>query len=248
MAQVNFMDYFFPVIGGANREDGLNMKQLYGTCTYIKNNLFITAGHTVKNALEDDVFGIGQVKSPGNFWNFIPAIDYDIIKDIDLAVIRTDTLKFEPTAIKIDPGPLSLLESIWTGGFPHGYDRTNIRIVNRALKGNIVSAGPLLAFPSKPKSYELSFNCPMGISGAPIISTRPKGNECIFGYIVGNSQADLIVNEYTEIETSTGTEKIYKQMNTTQFGIAINTSEVLKRKSNLFNGSAEVYFSDNSLL
>lgn len=248
MAKVNFMDYFFPVIGGGTREGGINMNELYGTCSYIKNNLFITAGHTVKNALEENVFGIAQLKIPGKFWNFIPVVDHYIIEDLDLAIIKTNTLKFEPIAVKIDPGPLSLLDSIWTGGFPHGYDRSNIRIVNRALKGSIVSAGPLMAFPSMPQSYELSFNCPIGISGAPILSTCPRGKECVFGYIVGNSQVDLIVNEYTEKETSTGKEKIYKQMNTTQFGIAISTSEVLIRESSLLHGPAEVYFSENGLL
>ena len=33
----------------------------------------------------------------------------------------------------------------------HFFDIRNIRIVNRALKGSIVSAGPFMEFPSKPQ-------------------------------------------------------------------------------------------------
>src|SRR5689334_429091 len=85
-------DYTFPVIGyerrSMNADRVATPKNVYGTAFRIGDDCFLTAGHSIQNAIsENDVLAVGFID--GGSYLAAEALDYEVIADFDTGIIKT---------------------------------------------------------------------------------------------------------------------------------------------------------------
>ena len=146
-------NYIFPLCG-SNLVTGINkyaMTQVYGTVFYLANDIFMTAGHVVENALgnKHDFVTLGRVDEPQSVFLFYPVKEFEIIQDYDIGIIKAEVP--EPKAFTWDFNELPLLAEVRTVGFPHGYDPETNFLTMRALQGHVVSATRSRRFSANPR-------------------------------------------------------------------------------------------------
>src|SRR5687768_1522133 len=96
----------------------------------------------------------------------------------------------------------------------------------RSFVGHIVSATTFGRLKRDPPSYELSFQCPRGLSGAPLL-IRDADSMLVTGFVIGIERTEM--NVFTERETVTEenervTVERYEALN---LGIALQSRAVL---------------------
>src|SRR3972149_8929266 len=245
----NSIDYFFPVIGGKCKNEDIIINQIYGTASYIQNNIFITAGHSIENAKTNNSFGIGYITEPLSKWQFIKAIDFEIFKDIDIGIFKCEKscLNFASFCTKNRFEPFLLMD-VFTCGFPHAFDIKEKQIKRRALKGYIVNSGNFYEFKKPIVILELSFHCPVGISGAPILMWHQDEMPTVCGYIIGNTTTEIPIVIEKEISNEGKKEIIYEKTESTKYGIGINIEELLLKESRILgNMTFKQYFKNNNM-
>lgn len=237
----------FPIFGGGQESDESSSIELFGSASYIGDSFFITAGHTIKNATEKGGCRIGIKSASSNEINIEYIKDFELFEEIDISIfsISASPKGILPFPIKMQP--LNMLDDIIAVGYPHGFDNQTGLLRPRSLKGYIVNQGPLFVFPNKPNAYELSFQCPKGLSGAPILILDHELETYIsYGYIVGNTNTEIIVFKEKEV-INDGKEITYEKSESTKFGIAIQASELRHYKSK-FIGDIIKYLSNKDLI
>ncbi|MFA5059426.1 MAG: trypsin-like peptidase domain-containing protein [Candidatus Omnitrophota bacterium] len=216
---IRLRNYVFP-IGSVDKKDDKN-SNVYGTASYLGGKYFITAGHVLKNASSKKIIGIGFMGD--DECKYFNISKYEILEDIDVGIIELN-LEQIPAAKLIWDSDLSLmLSDVHTFGFPHGQSiKDDGEVYNslRALKGHVVSI-------DKNYTYELSFFCPKGLSGAPLLNK--KGN--ITGMIIGNTGVEM--NVCQEIEKDK--KEIYSKDIVYFLGKAICACKILDIKPKLLN-------------
>ncbi|MCB0538092.1 MAG: trypsin-like peptidase domain-containing protein [Bacteroidetes bacterium] len=230
-------DYIFAVAGGEMKDGGVNLKQLIGTSFSIGNNFFITANHVITAALSYEVKGL-LCFNEQNQAGLFPVEDdnYESFPDYDIAILKVDKIphKFFPW----DFSGLRMLENVMSSGFPFAFDPNQKKIITRCFKGYIVSAHPFYEFVSNPDSYELSFSCPRGISGAPLLTYEEP--QKVVGIIIGNKSTEM--NVYTEKEIiSEEKEVVVERYESIQYGLAIETASIKHVESKLLGTTIEDY-------
>jgi hypothetical protein len=239
-------EYFYPIFAGEQRVDEYVPKNVFGTASHIGNNHFITTSHTIKNALQSGIVKIGFAINRKLY--FVNICESETLDDLDLCLFRLEENLSPYKTLNISFNRLEMLEDVSTAGFPHGLDFENNVLRNRALKGYIVNHGPFFRFHKKPLAYELSFQCPKGISGAPLMKFYPNKQQFIVhGYIIGNTNTEITV--FTEKETSSNGihTSIYEKTESTKYGIAINNQELQEINSSLV-GNIHEHFKNLGLL
>ena len=89
----------------------------------------------------------------------------------------------------------------------------------RSFVGHVVSATTFGRLAPDPLSYELSFQCPRGLSGAPLL-TRHDDSMLITGVVIGNQRTEMLV--FSERESvSDMKEVITERFEALQLGIAL---------------------------
>ena len=119
--------------------------------------------------------------------------NYKIFEEADIAIFDAEiegAKKLELSAIDIVMGT-----EVSSMGFPFALNPDLKLFPTRVFKGHITSKNIWSRLASKPEIYELSFSCPKGLSGAPLIT---DGYTC-FGMVLGNSASEMVLFE--DIET-----------------------------------------------
>lgn len=246
MSTMNAFEYVFPLIGGNFINDGTNRvltKQVYGTAFYIKNNYFITASHVVKGALANNEYiGLGYKDSNSiSNLNSAKILDYETIDDYDIGFVKAEILVAK--ALSWDFNQLSMLDNVQTVGFPYALDLQNFMIHIRSLKGYIVSNRQFDRLSPKPWCYELSFHCPVGISGAPLFDSKVKG------IIIGETDTEVLMDsKETEIITENKEKNVYEKYKTTSWGISVQTRSLQNIKSRILEGTIGEYLQRVNLI
>lgn len=224
MGIIQTTDYIFPVYGGEMINDEFKPKILLGTSFYIGGNVFITAGHVVENSLnyKEVVLGFSRIGDKG-FFRFSPIKYCEFKSDPDIGIIGARII--EAKAFRWDLKRLPALSDVQSYGFPFGLDTEKNLTYIRCFKGYIVSAGRFFTFNSKPKNYELSFHCPRGLSGAPI-GTWGDPEVLIKGIVIGNVNSEIEIYSEKEVDKSNNETTFFQKMETTKFGIGIQTEEI----------------------
>jgi len=168
MATVNAFEYVFPVVAGVPIEGRsmIKVEQVYGTSFYIGNNNFVVAGHTLKNALQHQIIGLAYKGDEFVKWSKI--VETELREDYDIGLVKAEIPGAK--ALPWDLDELPMLSDVQTVGYPHALDLQNLILHIRAFKGHIVSQITFYKFPSNPRCYELSFDCPKDLSGAPLFT------------------------------------------------------------------------------
>ena len=244
MATFEWRDYVFPVFGGEPAADGGTLADpiLYGTAFNLGNGLFMTAGHSIENALSNKhsmimVGWYGYIEA-----TFFEITDYEVITDFDIALFKAKDLGkcISERGLPWDFSELPLLEDVQTAGFPHGLDLEERVLRMRAQKGYVVAATQhKTIFPRGLYCYELSFSCDRGLSGAPLF--RNVYPLVLSGVIITNIETHIDIHKMTEKNIEEGTEIIYERTETTPLGLAITTHSLRDLESRILGDTMGVY-------
>jgi hypothetical protein len=180
--------YVFPIAGGKFIDNIKDIYVYYGSCFYLGDDIFITAGHVLKNAQENECKALGYLKEGHYLYRDFK--DYEIIEKPDIGILKVKVEDLSLLKFKWSSAPRGMLREVYTLGYAHGLEisESDVKVNFRAFRGYIVSRSFV------PLNYELSFYCPKGISGAPLLEINT--NEVI-GVILGNSlinSGDTILN------------------------------------------------------
>src|SRR5882724_2705064 len=228
-------DYTFPVIGYERRTMNANRvvtpKNVYGTAFSIAGDCFVTAGHSIKNALsENDVLAVGFID--GESYLLAEALDHEVVEDLDTGIIKTIAHVARAKQHQWQLEPLASLIDVGASGYPYALDTERNSIASRSFKGYVVSRTrtPFLA---NPWGYELSFACPRGLSGSPL--TTLDYFPLIAGIVVGNRSTEMNIFSDREI-ISADKELIVERYEALQLGIAIQGAELMSLHSRILEG------------
>lgn len=240
----------FPLLGGGKENGGVVLRRVYGTAFAIGGGAFMTAGHSLRAAIEKhDAVGVARVQK-GPLSDIAPVDEAEIWADLDIGLLRADLEEAEAMSWEFSICPL--LFPVATAGFPHGPDRygQDAFLRTRALGGHIVTATTSRGneIPGDEGIYELSFQCPKNISGAPLFTHEsPENKESrIVGVIVGNGETSIEIG--TDTEQSEGDEMMVRRELTTYHGIAVRSDGLQGRISELVGVSLQEHLDRHGLL
>lgn len=241
MADINAYEYVFPLVGGESTslQNGFKTTQICGTAFYLKGGIYLTAGHSLKNAWQQyELMGLAYLDNAKKFQTG-RVTAWEAIDDYDIGFFKAETPEAKP--MEWDFEQLPMLSDVRTTGFPYALDSQNRIIGIRSFKGYIVSGSLFYRFPSRPWCYELSFQCPRGLSGAPLFTNDFDPQEKrivnkVRGIIIGNQSTEMLV--YSDKEVLQGDkERIVERYEAMQAGIAIQTRSLQGIKSTIIGGS-----------
>lgn len=224
---------------------------IVGSSFYIGNNQYITCKHVVDNIDFSDfdlIIGYcnqnkNQDNSVRHYW--VKNIEYH--PKYDVAIFKTeitdknlDSLK-PPKAFKVSKDNLNVFDDIHTFGYPLAYEENHTTA--RGFKGHIVRYSPHLNR-QLGQCIELSFTCPKGLSGAPLVCTHTQQ---VRGIIIGNTNKEMELRR--EIDTES-TENSYKEIvviETLPLGIALDIHEILDWEPETLGKSIKNHLIENDL-
>ena len=243
---VTAFEYVFPVIGGNlvdhdNVDKGGVIKQVYGTAFHIGKGFFLSAGHAIINGLQNSFFGLGYPEK--GYWKASQVVEHEVLPDYDIGIVRTSIPNLK--AMPWKTGESSMLTDVQTTGYPYALDLEHFRIHVRAFRGHIVSSLTFHEFRAKPRVYELSFQCPKGLSGAPLFTVRPSPK--IIGVIVGNRATEMLVMTDRE-RVVDGSETIVERYESLQLGVALQSSSLMNLPSKILGTAIRAHLEEAELL
>jgi hypothetical protein len=227
-------DLVFPVMGVDVEADGSKkFREACGTAFTIGGGAYLTAGHVWKQASGFALqgLGLGVMRAENDEHITIRRVTHaEMFDAVDLAVLELDVSSLGKT-FPWSTESVALLDRVNTFGYPYGFDVESETLTVRAFQGEIVGGRTLRRLSGRPMVHELSFQCPRGLSGAPLIRHEPKSQ--IVAVVLGNEITEMTV--FTERETlaAGGQETVLIKTEALHLGIAIRASEVLPLHSSL---------------
>jgi hypothetical protein len=245
MVKVSAFDYVFPVIGGdrSNTRPGWTMlRNVFGTAFSLGGNTFLTAGHVIKAATAHESFDICLIEDGA--WGARKIIRHEVLEDLDAGFFEANVPGAK--ALRWSDTELSMLDSVAAVGFPYALEITQAKLNVRAFRGEIVSTRTWDGLSAKPQIYELSFQCPRGLSGAPLwISGNPPA---VVGFIIGNSIIEMIIHSEKEESLDGGKTTIYEKTESLRLGIAIQAQAILDRHSEILGTTLREHLHRTNLI
>jgi hypothetical protein len=119
---------------------------------------------------------------------------------------------------------LPMAAPVLSVGFPYALNRDLKSLSLRAFRGHVVAATSSSALPARPRVYELQFQCPRGLSGAPLVFESSRLMNA--GVIVGNATTQMLVLSDKEV-LAEGSTTIVERYEMLQLGIAIQAGAIL---------------------
>ncbi len=231
MADIDAYSHVFPVAGGALSKDGraLIVTEIYGTAFAIGGGYWMTAGHVLRSAASQAIMGIGFMD--GSEWSFTSCGPHEVQGLYDVGVFQVANVT--GSALPWAGDELPMAAPVLSVGFPYALNLDLKTLSIRAFRGHIVAAASTCALPAKPRVYELQFQCPRGLSGAPLLfkSTRLLN----VGMIVGNASTQMLVLSDKEI-LADGSTTIVERYEMLQLGIAIQAGALLPLRFDILGG------------
>lgn len=247
MAKESIEEFCFPVIGYHLEHGKAIADNLFGTASYINNEIFITAAHSVLNASESEIMGVAlrnslQAKSGYTYYRFK---EFELFEDLDIGIFKLEGTNKIAKAKKWSQENPIILEDVYTYGYPFGLNALEKELIARGLKGHVVTSRRFHEFQKKPRIHELSFHCPKGISGASLHNSRTHH---IQGFIIGNASTEIMVFEEKEVDKTENKMIIFQKYETTKYGIAILVDNLLDIHSKLLGTTFREYLKIEKLL
>jgi len=244
MATVIAFDYVFPVIGGdrSNARPGWTMvRNVFGTAFSLSGNIFLTASHVIRAAAAHESFGVCLVED--GVWGVRKIIRHEVFDDLNAGLFEANVPGAKP--LRWSATELSMLDSVATVGFPYALEITQAKLNVRAFRGEVVSTKIWEGLSAKPRIYELSFQCPRGLSGAPL--WIPGNPPTAVGFIIGNSIMEIVHSEKEE-SLDSGKTTIYEKTESLRLGIAIQAQAILDRRSDILGTTLREHLHRTSLI
>lgn len=234
--------FIFALIGGEiNEEDkSFKVRQVVGTTFGIGNNYFLTANHVVELLKEYEFSALLKFTEEEGQGELFKISDSERIGDTDLAILNIPEFNSEDVGFLVwDGGYLKMFDDVFTIGFPFGFRPDKNEFSMRGYKGHVVSTTYIEQYPGI--HYELSFSCPRGISGAPLMSPE---NGVFVGVIIGNKSTEIEVYRETETEDDGKVRNSYLKYEGIEYGLAISIDSVRDIKSRILNKTIFEYFEE----
>src|SRR6266542_1349729 len=194
-----------------------------GTTFPIGGDLFLTARHVVESVRESG----GQLMlgrpnlARGDFFAFPASVSADW-PGVDLTALHAPGMNLAP--LTWDAQTLPLFTRVRSVGFPMAFDTETIppRVIFRALEGIVSGLKTHRLLSATPWIYETSFQCPRGLSGAPLLRGETTS---VVGCVIGNSQSFMEVSSTEEevYDSDSGGVRIERERRVEgiYFGIAV---------------------------
>ena len=234
----DYNDFFFPLVGlNENPETKrYDIKEIYGTAFYISNGFYLSAGHSIKNAIQCEKYGIAHKALDGKY-KISFGIDNEVFDNKDIGIIKTEHEFPSTKVLKWDFDFPDKLSDVIAIGYPYGLNPIQNMIKCRGFKGYITSVCKFWRFPDAPAVFELSFQCPRGLSGSPLLL---RNSNKIIGVVIGNEQTEMEI--YREKETIIEKiEQTYIRTEYFTYGIAISAKEIGEIRSTMLNSLISEY-------
>jgi hypothetical protein len=175
----------------------MTSRELAGTAFPIGGDLFLTARHVVEYVGKNGgLLVLGRPNpSRGDFLAFDASVRADW-PGVDLSAVHAPSVNLAP--LTWDTQILPLFTRVRSAGFPLAFntETTPPRVIFRGLEGIVSGVRTHRPLPAAPWVYETSFQCPRGLSGAPLLR---EDTQSVAGCVIGNSQSFMEVS-WTEEE------------------------------------------------
>jgi len=149
---------------------------------------------------------------------------WELVDDYDLAVFHAD-VAVPAMCFPWHAGQLPMTTTVKAAGYPYAMEPGRDRMGIRSFVGHVVSATTLGRLAPDPPSYGLSFQCPPGLSGSPLL-IRHGDSMLITGMVIGNQRTEMLV--FSERESvSDVKEVITERYEALQLGIALQSRALL---------------------
>jgi len=208
-----------------------------GTGFLIAPELFITCWHCVSSPMPKDHKYVAAIRRKGKYG--IISLD-NIEKDHNGSDLATAFLPLKPTIpLLLTKKEVLMGTNIFTYGYPlvgketKPNGETQFQLNGRYMEGYVMRSFLYQNAPAhkKIKSYELNFQIPEGLSGAPLIKMNSKE---VIGVIYGSNEVASI-DQYAHIDATTGKREPEIQR-LIQFGLAHYTETLQSLSSSITRG------------
>jgi hypothetical protein len=240
-----------PVLVGRRGERGeFNvLGDILGTCFSIGGGFCITAGHVVRELKARSIEATPLIATPNdNAWAAF-AIQESEVLGADIGILKCPAINELIPALKWDVENIKVLAGVQSFGYAYGthiVDRERMMIA-RAFKGEVVCTFPRfkpVGFEGAAFSvHELSFQAPLGLSGAPLLREGASG--IVKGVVIGNSQSEMILSFETEKESDGEQSHSVERVERLTLGIAVRSIEIVALLSNLLEGTVKDHLNIN---
>lgn len=241
---MNSLEYVFAVVevepSRGPDPSSLSVLRVHGTAFCIGPDTFMTAHHVAAEALACPearlAYGVEKVLHGA------PIAGHEFFPDLDLAILRGHV----PIAktIRWRVAELPMLEDVFASGYPYALDETRSFFSLRAFKGYVVSRINFTRLPGNPRCYELSFQAPRGLSGAPLWTFDPDAT--VQGVVIGNHSTEMLVFSSRE-SVAADKETIVERFEAMQAGVALQSMALVSRHSSLLGSTIQDYLKGQGL-
>jgi hypothetical protein len=242
---MNAYEYVFPVAAGdfveKSSENAMKIRQVLGTCFSIGEGFFLTAAHVISSALGYEWAGIGFPLE--KIWQGSTLINSEILEDLDIGIIQAEIPHYK--SLMWNTQTLAMWESARTVGFPYALDLEHFHLNVRAFAGHVVSEMNFYGLRAKPRIYELSFQAPRGLSGAPLLTQ--KGKMFVSGLVIGNKSTEMQIFSDREIVADGNKEILVERYEALQLGIAVSSTAILELHSKILGSTLRDHLAKNGL-
>ena len=108
-------------------------------------------------------------------------------------------------------------------GYAYGFDPDGTGFTGRIFSGTVVASRPFRRLRAEPPAYELSFQCPRGLSGAPLLNE----GLAVAGVVLGNQSTEMMIYATRE-RVSPEREHVVERFEPLALGVAIQSRAVLE--------------------
>lgn len=242
----------FPVVSMKKRK--FDYLGLWGTAFYIGGNYFLTAKHVIeaaKSSLDSghaEYMAIGQPElddKPERDWKFATITEFEIAQQIDVAIFKVQDNFNNIFTPKWNITGLQVFDDVRSAGYPYSLDIEN-RVINlRGIKGHVIGTGKQRLGSIQFRSYELNFQAPRGLSGAPLFDDTHPPKVC--GIIIGNRSHEMEVASMKEILGDGERIETFTRIEIMHIGVAIMAKELIAVEFKLLNGAILGHLRRNNL-
>lgn len=238
MPVLDAYQHVFPVVTGTRSADGraLMVEQVLGTAFCIGGGFWLTAAHVLRSAN-----ALGFVRDRD--WLCAPIERQEFADAHDVAVFELRQVTATPIGWHLAELPMS--QNVLSVGFPYALNRDLNTVSVRAFRGPVVAPATTTRIPAKPRVYELQFQCPRGLSGAPLLYEDTSLR--VAGMVVGNAATEMLVLSDREV-LKDGSTSIVEKYEMLQLGIAIQASEILSLRFDLLGKTVRDHLSSHKLV
>jgi hypothetical protein len=249
-AIISGVDFLLPVIGGkfdaaAGGDANFSLAQIFGTCFWIGGSYWMTNQHAIEAATSHELAGV--VWDNSGRLTVTQLQGPEALPGLDIAIFKATIPN--PTGFQWDADSVPLLAPVQAVGYPHALDLHHKRIHLRAFGGSIVSGREWEVAGSMAQVYELSFACPRGLSGAPLLLSTTTH---VAGVVFGNAKMDITVSSDQETTQDVGsggtTTTIVNNIESLHLGLAFTSQQILATHSTLLGKTVREHLDEVGLL